>query len=140
MAESQRELGLDVTEAQIAEMKANINNIDYAMADAEEKKRRHDVMAHIHVFSVAAPSAGPIIHWGATSAFVQDNTELIVMRDGIDILLPKVNSHAGKKRGKKDGRKEGSSVYRELSRGLENCTTGYIARGAKDDDDDDTHD
>ena len=112
MAESQRELGLDVTEAQIAEMKANIDNIDYAMADAEEKKRRHDVMAHIHVFSVAAPSAGPIIHWGATSAFVQDNTELIVMRDGIDILLPKVNSHAGK-RGEK-GRSEGRSVYREL--------------------------
>ena len=47
-------------------------------------------MAHIHVFSLAAPLAGPIIHWGATSAFVQDNTELIVMRDGIDILTPKV--------------------------------------------------
>ena len=115
-----------MTEAQIAEMKANINNIDYAMAAAEEKKRRHDVMAHIHVFSVAAPSAGPIIHWGATSAFVQDNTELIVMRDGIDILLPKVNSHAGKRGEKRTvGRKE--CVHRELKGSRKLHYRGYCS-------------
>ena len=71
-------------------LQSHIEDIDYKLAAVEEKKRRHDVMAHIHVFSLAAPLAGPIIHWGATSAFVQDNTELIVMRDGIDILTPKV--------------------------------------------------
>ena len=71
-------------------LQSHIDDIDYKLAAVEEKKRRHDVMAHIHVFSLAAPLAGPIIHWGATSAFVQDNTELIVMRDGIDILTPKV--------------------------------------------------
>ena len=71
-------------------MKAHLEDIDYVAAASEEKKRRHDVMAHIHVFSLAAPLAGPIIHLGATSAFVQDNTDLIVMRDGMEILLPKV--------------------------------------------------
>ena len=81
---------MEISDDQIGEMKAHQEDIDYKLAAEEEKKRRHDVMAHIHVFSLAAPSAGPIIHWGATSAFVQDNTDLIVMRDGIDILLPKV--------------------------------------------------
>jgi len=90
LAECQKELGLEITEEQISSMKAHLEDIDYKLAAEEEKKRRHDVMAHIHVFSMAAVSAGPIIHWGATSAFVQDNTDLIVMRDGIDILLPKL--------------------------------------------------
>lgn len=90
LAEAQKELGLPITDSQIAQMKENVENIDYALAAAEERKRRHDVMAHIHAFGVAAPLAAPIIHWGATSAYVQDNTDLIVMRDGIDILLPKL--------------------------------------------------
>jgi len=90
LAESEKELGLDISDAQIAEMKAHLEDIDYVAAASEEKKRRHDVMAHIHVFSLAAPLAGPIIHLGATSAFVQDNTDLIVMRDGMEILLPKL--------------------------------------------------
>ena len=95
LAESEKELGLDISDAQIAEMKAHLEDIDYVAAASEEKKRRHDVMAHIHVFSLAAPLAGPIIHLGATSAFVQDNTDLIVMRDGMEILLPKVRKKGG---------------------------------------------
>ncbi len=60
------------------------------LAAAEERKRKHDVMAHVHAFAVACPDAAPIIHLGATSCFVTDNTDLIVIRDGLDILLPKV--------------------------------------------------
>lgn len=60
------------------------------MAVKEEKRRRHDVMAHVHTFGVAAPAAAGIIHLGATSCYVTDNSELIMMRDGLDILLPKL--------------------------------------------------
>jgi adenylosuccinate lyase len=60
------------------------------LADAEEKKRKHDVMAHVHTFGVACPLAAPIIHLGATSCYVTDNADLISLRDGLDILLPKL--------------------------------------------------
>ena len=69
-----QELGLDITDAQLEEMKANLSNIDFEVAAQEEKKRRHDVMAHIHTFGLCCPSAAPIIHLGATSCFVGDNT------------------------------------------------------------------
>ncbi|XP_020908690.1 adenylosuccinate lyase [Exaiptasia diaphana] len=71
-------------------MEANLTNIDYSLAAAEEKKRRHDVMAHVHTFGVCCPSAAPIIHLGATSCYVGDNTDLIVLRDAFSIILPKV--------------------------------------------------
>ena len=87
---TQQKLGLDITDEQIAEMEANLTNIDYAMAAEEEKKRRHDVMAHVHTFGAYAPKAAPIIHLGATSCYVGDNADLIIFRNAIDILIPKL--------------------------------------------------
>lgn len=71
-------------------MEANLQNIDFAAAAAEERLTRHDVMAHVHVFATQCPLAAPIIHLGATSCFVGDNTDLIIIRDGFDILLPRL--------------------------------------------------
>lgn len=73
-------------------MEEHINDVDFEEAAAEEKLTRHDVMAHVHVFAKQCPLAAPIIHLGATSCFVGDNTDLIVMRDGLDLLLPRVAS------------------------------------------------
>lgn len=71
-------------------MEANIHNIDFQAAATEESLTRHDVMAHIHVFAKLCPKAAPIIHLGATSCFVGDNADLLIIRDGFNILLPKV--------------------------------------------------
>eukprot|EP01135_Chromosphaera_perkinsii_P002831 Nk52_evm21s228 gene=Nk52_evmTU21s228 len=90
LARAEKNLGLEITDAQLEEMEANINNIDYDLAAQEEKKRRHDVMAHVHTFGVCCPQAAPIIHLGATSCYVGDNADIIVVRDGIDILMPKL--------------------------------------------------
>ena len=90
LAESEMELGLSITQAQIDEMKAHADDIDYARAEQYEWQFRHDVMAHVHAFGDVAPSAAPIIHLGATSCFVDCNSELIIMRDGLDILLKKL--------------------------------------------------
>lgn len=90
LAEIEKDLGLDITEEQIAELKANAENIDYDKAAEYEKKFRHDVMAHVHTYGDVAPSAKGIIHLGATSAFVGDNTDLIQIRDGLLILKKKL--------------------------------------------------
>ncbi|KAJ9080735.1 adenylosuccinase ade13 [Entomophthora muscae] len=91
LATAEKELGLnDITETMLDEMKANLTNIDYDMAAREEKRRRHDVMAHVHTFGVACPTAAPIIHLGATSCFVTDNVDLIVLRDGLKLLIAKL--------------------------------------------------
>ncbi len=90
LAESEMELGLPITQAQIDDMKTHADDIDYARADNYEKQFRHDVMAHVHAFGDAAPSAASIIHLGATSCFVDCNSELIIMKDGLDILLKKL--------------------------------------------------
>lgn len=87
---SLQELGLPVTDAQIREMEANIHNINFEEAAVEESLTRHDVMAHVHVFAKQCPQAAPIIHLGATSCYVGDNTDLIVIRDGLDLILPRV--------------------------------------------------
>ncbi|MCL2182290.1 MAG: adenylosuccinate lyase [Chitinispirillia bacterium] len=87
LAECERDLGLPITGAQIDEMRANADNIDFEAAAAFEKETRHDVMAHIKAFGAVCPSAMPIIHLGATSAFVGDNTDLLQMREGARILL-----------------------------------------------------
>uniref|UniRef100_A0A1B6F9S4 Adenylosuccinate lyase n=1 Tax=Cuerna arida TaxID=1464854 RepID=A0A1B6F9S4_9HEMI len=92
LAEAEKELGLEITDAQIEEMKANVDNIDFVAAAEEEKLTRHDVMAHVHVFAKACPLAAPIIHLGATSCYVGDNTDLIILREGFEILLPKLAS------------------------------------------------
>ena len=90
LAESEKELGLPISDEQIAEMKAHLDDIDYEKAAAYEKEVRHDVMAHVHTFGDAAPSARPIIHLGATSCYVDCNAELIIIKDGLDIILRKL--------------------------------------------------
>ncbi|KAI5652069.1 lyase domain-containing protein [Phthorimaea operculella] len=85
-----QELGLDITDDQIAELEAAIHDIDYASAAEHEKKVRHDVMAHVHTLAERCPKAAPIIHLGATSCYVGDNTDLIVLKHGLDLLLPRV--------------------------------------------------
>jgi adenylosuccinate lyase len=90
LAEIEKDLGLEITDEQIAELKANAENIDYEKAAEYEKKFRHDVMAHVHAYGDVAPSAKGIIHLGATSAFVGDNTDLIQIRDGLLILKKKL--------------------------------------------------
>ena len=86
LAEIEKDLGLDISEAQISQLKEQAYNIDYKVAADYEKKFRHDVMAHVHAYGDVAPLAKPIIHLGATSAFVGDNTDLIQIRDGLQIL------------------------------------------------------
>ncbi|XP_078093679.1 adenylosuccinate lyase [Mustelus asterias] len=90
LARAEKELGLPITREQLQEMESNLENIDFHMAAEEEKKLRHDVMAHVHTFAHCCPNAAAIIHLGATSCYVGDNTDLIVLRDGFDILLPKL--------------------------------------------------
>ena len=83
LAESEKELGLPITQAQIAQMKEHIYDIDYAKAAEYEHKLRHDVMAHVHTYGECCPEAKPIIHLGATSCYVGDNTDVIQMREGL---------------------------------------------------------
>lgn len=90
LAESEKELGLNITQEQIDEMKKNVDNIDFEYAAEMEKKFRHDVMAHIHTFGKICPKAMPIIHLGATSAYVGDNTDLILMKEGLEIVIKKL--------------------------------------------------
>ena len=90
LAESEKELGLNITQKQIDQMKQHINDIDFEAVAKKEAQLRHDVMSHIHVFGAQCPDAMPIIHLGATSCFVTDNTELIQMRDGLKIILGKL--------------------------------------------------
>ena len=86
LAESEMELGLNITQEQIDELKAHINDIDYDDAAKEEKLRRHDVMAHVHSYGNQCPSAKGIIHMGATSCYVGDNTDIIIMREALTLI------------------------------------------------------
>ena len=86
LAEAEKELGIDITQAQIDEMKAHIDDIDYEKAAEYESKLRHDVMAHVHTYGDCCPSAKGIIHLGATSCYVGDNAELIRMRDAMQLI------------------------------------------------------
>lgn len=90
LAEAQREEGLPITEKQIAQMRAHLDDIDYEYAARKEREVRHDVMAHVHTFAEAAPEAAPIIHLGATSADIGDNTDLIQMREGLRLIRSKI--------------------------------------------------
>ncbi len=90
LAESERELGLPISQAQIDELKAHEADIDFGRADAYEREIRHDVMAHIKAYGDVAPAAKGVIHLGATSCFVDCNSELIILRDGLDIILKKL--------------------------------------------------
>jgi len=86
LAESERALGVDIPAAAIDEMRAHLDDIDFAAVAEYEKRFRHDVMAHVHAFGDVAPSARGVIHLGATSAFVTDNADLIQMRRGLELL------------------------------------------------------
>jgi adenylosuccinate lyase len=86
LADSQRELGLDISAAQIEELRAAVDDIDFEKAADYERKLRHDVMAHVHAYRDQCPNAGGIIHLGATSAFVTDNTDLILLRDSLQLV------------------------------------------------------
>ena len=86
LAEAERELGLSITEAQVAELRANVDAIDFDAAKAHEKRLRHDVMAHVHAYGDVAPGARGIIHLGATSCYVTDNTDLILIRRGLTLI------------------------------------------------------
>jgi len=86
LAEAQKELGLPIQDEQLEEMRAHLEDIDYELAERKEREVRHDVMSHIYAFGQACPKAMPIIHLGATSCFVTDNTDLIQIRDGLGIL------------------------------------------------------
>ena len=83
LAESEKELGLDISDGQIEQMKAHITDIDYDRAAAHEREVRHDVMAHVLTFGECCPEARPIIHLGATSCYVGDNTDIIRMREAL---------------------------------------------------------
>src|SRR6187455_910658 len=86
LAECEYELGLPITSQQIAELQAYVDDIDFAAAAAYERKLRHDVMAHVHAYGDLCPKARPIIHLGATSCYVTDNADLILMREGLTLL------------------------------------------------------
>ena len=86
LAEAERALGLNISEEQIAQLKAKVDDIDFSAARAHEKRLRHDVMAHVHTYGDAAPLARPIIHLGATSCYVTDNTDLILIRESLQLI------------------------------------------------------
>ena len=90
LAETERELGLPITEEQIAELRAHVDDINYEDAKKREKEVRHDVMAHVYAYGLQCPSAKGIIHLGATSCYVGDNTDLILMRDAAAIIRRKL--------------------------------------------------
>ncbi|HNZ17799.1 MAG TPA: adenylosuccinate lyase [Candidatus Hydrogenedentes bacterium] len=89
LAEAEQELGLPITDEQLDEMRAHVDDIDFEAARKFEEELRHDVMAHIHAYGAVAPRAKPIIHLGATSCYVGDNTDLILIREGLELLLGK---------------------------------------------------
>ena len=90
LARAEMELGLPVTQEQVDELEAHINDIDYQRAAQWEKKLRHDVMAHVHTYGELCPKAMPIIHLGATSCYVGDNTDIILMREGLLLVRDKL--------------------------------------------------
>mgnify|MGYP003230319768 CR=1 FL=1 len=90
LAESEKELGLPITQEQIDEMKAHQDDINYEVAEKREKEVRHDVMSHVYAFGVQCPKAKPIIHLGATSCYVGDNTDVIIMTEALKLVQKKL--------------------------------------------------
>ena len=86
LAEAEQEIGLSIADAQIEELRQHVDNIDFAKAAEYERRLRHDVMAHVHAYGDACPTARPIIHLGATSCFVTDNTDLILLREALKLV------------------------------------------------------
>ena len=90
LAEAEKELGLDITDEQIKELKDNADNINYDVAKAREKEVRHDVMSHVYAYGKQCPKAKGIIHLGATSCYVGDNTDIIIMTEALELVRKKV--------------------------------------------------
>lgn len=90
LARAEMELGLPVTQEQVNELEAHITDINYELAAKKEQELRHDVMAHIHTYGAQCPTAMPIIHLGATSCYVGDNTDIIIMREGLNLVKDKL--------------------------------------------------
>ncbi len=90
LAETEKELGLNITQEQIDEMKAHQEDINYEDAQARERVVRHDVMSHVYAYGLQCPKAKGIIHLGATSCYVGDNTDIIIMRDALDLVHRKL--------------------------------------------------
>lgn len=90
LAEGEKELGINISDEQINELKSNINNINYEDAIAKEKEVRHDVMSHVYAYGLQCPSAKGIIHLGATSCYVGDNTDIIIMKDALLLTKKKI--------------------------------------------------
>ncbi len=90
LAESEKELGLNITEEQINELKKYIDDINYEVAEEREKEVRHDVMSHVYAYGVQCPKAKGIIHLGATSCYVGDNTDLIIMKEAMILIKKKI--------------------------------------------------
>lgn len=90
LAEGEKELGLNITEEQLDELRANINNINYDEAIKKEKEVRHDVMSHVYAYGLQCPKAKGIIHLGATSCYVGDNTDVIILRDALELVRDKI--------------------------------------------------
>lgn len=90
LAEAEMELGLPITQEQIDELKAHADDINYDVAQAKEKEVRHDVMSHVHAYGVQCPNAKGIIHLGATSCYVGDNTDIIIMTEGLKLIRNKL--------------------------------------------------
>ena len=99
LAQSEQELGLSITDQQLAELESHIETIDFAAAADYERRLRHDVMAHVHAYADDCPTARGIIHWGATSCFVTDNTDLLLLREALqqirDRLVCVIDTLAG---------------------------------------------
>jgi len=96
LAESEKKLGLNITEEQIAELKENVNNINYEIAENREKEVRHDVMAHVYAYGEQCPKAKGIIHLGATSCYVGDNTDIIIITRALELVRLKIVAVIGK--------------------------------------------
>ena len=90
LAETEKDLGLDITDEQIEEMKAHIYDIDYDIVSQREKECRHDVMSHVYEFGIKCPTAKPIIHLGATSDFIKDNTDVLIMAESLKLIKQKL--------------------------------------------------
>ena len=89
LAKAEKELGLDITDNQIKQMEAHINDINYEVAAEREKQVRHDVMSHVYAYGLQCPEAKPIIHLGATSCYIGDNTDVIILREASNLIIKK---------------------------------------------------
>ena len=89
LATAERELGLDISQEQIDELTAHAEDINYDEAEAREKLVRHDVMSHVYAYGLQCPKAAGIIHLGATSCYVGDNTDILILRDAMELVLRK---------------------------------------------------